>query len=91
LPNNLSTVHNMLHVSQLKKCFRVLKHVIEISDVNLGPDLTYLEYSIKVLDQNDRALEEKLSSFISYSGTNPWKMKPHRNQRSIWKSVFLSF
>jgi hypothetical protein len=52
----------MFHVPQLKKCFHVLKHVIEISDVNLGPDLTYLEYSIKVLDQKDRSLEENLSS-----------------------------
>jgi hypothetical protein len=91
LPKDLSIVHNMFHISQLKKCFRVLKHVIGISDVNLGPDLTYLEYSIKVLDQKDRSLEEMLSSFISYSGTNPWKMKPHRNWRSIWKSVFMSF
>jgi hypothetical protein len=48
LPKNLSTVHNMFYVSQLKKCLRVPKHVIEISDVNLGPDLTYLEYPIRV-------------------------------------------
>jgi hypothetical protein len=41
LPKNFSTVHNMFYVSQLKKYLRISKHVIEISDVNLGPDLTY--------------------------------------------------
>jgi hypothetical protein len=55
-------VHNMFHISQLKKCLRVPKLGVEISDVNLGPDLTNLEYSIKVLDQKDRSLEENLSS-----------------------------
>jgi hypothetical protein len=39
LPTNLSTVHNMFHVSELK-----------ILDVNLELDLTYLECSVKVLD-----------------------------------------
>jgi hypothetical protein len=52
----------MFHISQLKKCLRVPKLGVEISDVNLGPDLTNLEYSIKVLDQKDRSLEENLSS-----------------------------
>jgi hypothetical protein len=83
LSEDLPIVHNMFHVSPLKKCLRVPEHVIEISDVNRGPDLTYLEYSIKVLDQKDRSLEKKLSNFTSYSGTNPMKMKPHRNWRSI--------
>jgi hypothetical protein len=48
LPKDLSIVHDMFHISQLKKCLRVPKQVVEISDVNLGPSLTYLEYSIKV-------------------------------------------
>jgi hypothetical protein len=54
LPKDLSIMHDMFHISQLKKCLRVPKQVVEISDVNLGPGLTYLEYSIKVLDQKDR-------------------------------------
>ena len=83
MPKDLSIMHDMFHISQLKKCLRVPKQVVEISDVNLGPGLTYLEYSIKVLDQKDRSLEEKLSNFTSYSGTNPMKMKLHRNWRSI--------
>jgi hypothetical protein len=63
LPKNFSTVHNMFYVSQLKKCLRVPEHVIEISDVNLGPDLTYLEYPIKVLDLKDRVTRRKAIKF----------------------------
>jgi hypothetical protein len=54
LPEDVPMVHNMLHVSPLKKCLRVSEHVLGISGVNLEPGLTYLEYSIKVLDQKDR-------------------------------------
>jgi hypothetical protein len=53
----------MFYVSQLKKCLRVPKHVIEISDVNLGLDLTYLEYPIKVLDLKNQVTRRKAIKF----------------------------
>jgi hypothetical protein len=41
LPEILSAVHNVFHVSQLKKCLRVPDRTIEVTDVALEPDLTY--------------------------------------------------
>jgi hypothetical protein len=60
---NLSEVHNVFHVSQLKKCLRVPEQVVEVSDVNLAPDLTYFEYPIRVLDQKDRVTRRKIIKF----------------------------
>jgi hypothetical protein len=54
LPETLSAVHNVFHVSQLKKCLRVPDRTIEVMDVALEPDLTYSEHPIRVLDQKDR-------------------------------------
>jgi len=54
LPERLSGVHNVFHVSQLKKCLWVPDQVQDIEDVELEPDLTYAEYPIRVLDQKDR-------------------------------------
>jgi hypothetical protein len=54
LPETLSAVHNVFHVSQLKKCLRVLDRTIDVTDVALEPDLTYSEHPIRVLDQKDR-------------------------------------
>jgi hypothetical protein len=48
---------------------------MDVSDVNLEPDLTYLEYPIRVLDLKDRVTWKRLSSFIKYSGTNTQKKK----------------
>ena len=40
LPETLSAVQNVFHVSQLKKCLQVPDRTIEVTDVVLEPDLT---------------------------------------------------
>jgi hypothetical protein len=53
LPETLCAVHNVFHVSQLKKCLRIPDRTIDVVDVALEPDLTYSEHPIRVLDQKD--------------------------------------
>jgi hypothetical protein len=59
LPETLSAVHNVFHVSQLKKCLRVPNQTIDVVDVALEPDLTYSEHPIRVLDQKDRVTRKR--------------------------------
>jgi type IV secretory pathway TrbF-like protein len=59
LPETLSVVHNVFHVSQLKKCLQVPDRTIEVTDVALEPDLTYLVHPIRVLDQKDMITRRK--------------------------------
>ena len=49
----LSAVHDVLDMSQLKKCLRVPEQAIEIEGVELEPNLTYVEYPVRILDQKD--------------------------------------
>ena len=46
LPERLSAVHNVFHVSQLKKCLQAPNHVVDFEEMELEPDLTYTEYPI---------------------------------------------
>ncbi|WVZ85241.1 hypothetical protein U9M48_032188 [Paspalum notatum var. saurae] len=55
LPPHLAAVHDVFHVSQLKKCLRVTEEVIDTSQIQIQPDLTYEEQPIKILDQKQRA------------------------------------
>jgi hypothetical protein len=55
LPSRLSSVHNVFHVSQLKRCLKPLTDVVIKDNIPLEPDLIYMCYPIKVLDQQDRA------------------------------------
>jgi hypothetical protein len=50
LPPQLSDVHDVFHVSQLKKCLRVLEEQLPMEYLDLGEDLTYSERPIKILD-----------------------------------------
>ena len=46
LPPSLSTVHDVFHVSQLKKCLRVPTEVVDVAPQELQPDLKYCERPI---------------------------------------------
>jgi hypothetical protein len=50
LPPQLSDVHDVFHVSQLKKCLRVPEEQLPMEELDLGGDLTYNERPIKILD-----------------------------------------
>jgi hypothetical protein len=41
LPDNLSNVHNVFHVSQLKKCLRVPEEQLPMEELSVQGDLTY--------------------------------------------------
>jgi hypothetical protein len=55
LPPKMSAIHNVLHVSQLKKCVRLLTEIIAEPDVELEPDLSYQEHPSKVLDCKEKS------------------------------------
>jgi hypothetical protein len=63
LPANLSGVHNVFHVSQLKRCLKPPIDVVIEDTIPLEPDLTYTAYPIKVLDQQDRVTRNKTTQF----------------------------
>jgi hypothetical protein len=60
LPSQLSDVHDVFHVSQLKRCLRVLEEQLPMEDLDLGGDLTYSERTIKILDSAERVTHNKI-------------------------------
>jgi hypothetical protein len=59
LPSKLSGVHNMFHVSQLKRCLKPPTNVVIEDTIPLKPDLTYKAYPIKILEQQDQITRKK--------------------------------
>jgi hypothetical protein len=54
LPLQLSEVHDVFHVSQLKKCLRMPEEQLPMEYLDLGGDLTYSERPIKILGIAER-------------------------------------
>ncbi|WVZ75119.1 hypothetical protein U9M48_023206 [Paspalum notatum var. saurae] len=50
LPESMSDIHNVFHVSQLKKCLKEPMRQVELDTLELQPDLRYKEIPIKILD-----------------------------------------
>ncbi|WVZ62478.1 hypothetical protein U9M48_012226 [Paspalum notatum var. saurae] len=50
LPDRLSGVHNVFHISQLKKCLRVPEEQLQEDELNMQDDLTYTEYPGQILE-----------------------------------------
>jgi hypothetical protein len=55
LPSRLATVHDVLHITQLKKCVKIPEEIIEQQDIEVEPDLSYVEYPMKILDNKERS------------------------------------
>jgi hypothetical protein len=54
LPAQLSDVHDVFHISQLKKCLHVPEEQIPMEDLDAKEDLSYQEYPIKILETSKR-------------------------------------
>ena len=51
LPPHMHHVHNVFHVSMLKRYNPDVNHVIEYETLEFQPDLSYIEHPIEILDQ----------------------------------------
>jgi hypothetical protein len=91
LLESLSAVHNVFHVSQLKKCLRIPDQTIDVVDVALELDLTYSEHPIRVWIRRIGSLKKGPSNFIRYNGTSILKMKLPGILKNPWRKNFLGF
>ena len=68
LPEGLSGVHDMFHVSQLKKCYAEmadipLRDTMPLEAIQLDNDLTYEERLVKILEFASRVTSNKVIKF----------------------------
>ena len=56
LPQNLEKIHNVFHVSSLRKYVYDASHVVEIEPIQLDENFAYEEYSIRIVDTMDKVL-----------------------------------
>jgi hypothetical protein len=52
-------VHDVFHVSQLKKCLHVPEEQIPMEDLDAKEDLSNQEYPIKILEASERVTQNK--------------------------------
>ena len=60
LPACLSDVHDVFHISQLKKCLRVPEEQLPLEELNVQDYLTYTEYPTNIIETTERITRSKV-------------------------------
>ena len=79
LPPSLADVHDVFHVSQLKKCLRVPTEATELEKLDLQPDLSYRERPIRILEETERKTRNRNIKFIKVQWSN------HTEDEATWE------
>jgi hypothetical protein len=80
LPSSLVEVHDIFHVSQLKKCLKAPMDVVLPEVAPLEIDLIYPEHPIKILDQKSHVTRHKTIKFYKIQWSN------HTVEEATWES-----
>jgi hypothetical protein len=91
LPPQLSNVHNVFHVSQLKKCLCVPEEQIPMEDLYAKEDLYYQEYSIKILETFERVTQNRRIKICKVQWSHHTEEEATCEREEELKAEFPSF
>jgi hypothetical protein len=72
-------VHDVFHVSQLKKCLCVPEEQLSMEDLGAKEDLLYQEYPIKILEILERVTQNKKIRMCKLQWSH------HTEEEATWK------
>jgi hypothetical protein len=91
LPPQLSDVHDVFHVSQLKKCLRVPEEQLPMEELDLGSDLTYSERPVKILDTAERVTRNKVIKMCKVQWSHHTEDEIPGNMKKSSEQIILNY
>ena len=80
LPPDLERIHNVFHVSMLRRYRSDPSHVVSSETIDLRPDLTYEEEPVEILAREVKELWNKKIPLVKVLWRN------HRTEQTTWES-----
>jgi hypothetical protein len=84
----LSDVHNVFHVSQLKKCLCVPEEQAPMEDMDAKEDISYQEYPVNILETSKRVTWNKKNKMcnVHWSHHTEEEATWEREEEATWES-----
>ena len=79
LPPHLSRVHDVFHVSQLRRCFKDPIREVDHETLDLQDDLSYREYPVRILDSAERVTHRQKIKFLKVQWSH------HSEREATWE------
>jgi hypothetical protein len=73
-------IHNIFHVSQLRKCVKIPTEIIDSQTIEIEPDLTYIERPIRVLDTKERSTRRETTKMFKILWNH------HTEEEATWET-----
>ncbi|XP_021751077.1 uncharacterized protein LOC110716750 [Chenopodium quinoa] len=80
LPNELERVHNVFHVSQIRKYIPDVTHVLQPETIEMDENLTYEKRPVKILDSKVRSTRNKDVSIVKVLWSN------QKTEEATWEA-----
>ncbi|KAM6564246.1 hypothetical protein CsatB_024244 [Cannabis sativa] len=87
MPPALAAVHNVFHVSMLRKYVSDSSHVLSYEALELQPDLSYEEQPVQILDRREKILRSKTVALVKVLWRNSkveeatWELETDMQQK----------
>jgi hypothetical protein len=91
LPPQLPDVHDVFHVSLLKKCLHVPEQQIPMEELDVKVDLSYKEYPVKILEMSERVTCNKKIKMCNVQWNHHTKEEATWERQEELKAEFPSF
>ena len=79
MPPSLSAVHNVFHVSMLRKYVSDPSHVLSYENLELDEDLSYEEKPVQILDRKEKVLRTKTIALVKVLWRN------NKSEEATWE------
>ena len=79
LPPSLAGVHNVFHVSMLRKYISDPSHIIELAPLQIREYLTYKEHPMRIVDRKDQVLRRRTIPYVKVQWSH------HSEREATWE------
>ena len=94
LPVQLSEVHDVFHVSMLRKCLSDATPIVNLEDIEVQYGVTYEEQPVRILDTKEKVLRNKIIRLVKvlwqHHGVKEATWEPELEIREKYPHLFAT-